>query len=130
MQRLHAALGGIAKPKVAILGIAYKAGTAETLNSPGLALMHAFSNVEFRLHDPEADVAKHGPAARDPVEACSGCHAVAVMTPWPEYRSLAPGTLARALDPQRRIAIDPFKVLDPARCAAAGLEHHTLGVAA
>jgi hypothetical protein len=52
------------------------------------------------------------------------------MTPWPEYRSLDPATLARSLDAQRRVAIDPLKVLDPGRCAAAGLEHHVLGVAA
>ena len=128
--QLHAALHGVARPKVASLGIAYKAGTAETLNSPGLALMRALPNVEFCLHDPAVDVAKYGASAPDPLEACLGCHAVAVMTPWPEYRSLDPAALARKLDPQRRIAIDPLKVLDPSRCAAAGLEHHVLGAAA
>lgn len=130
MLQLHAALLGIAKPKVAILGVAYKAGTAETLNSPGLALMRALPNVEFRLHDPAVDVTKYGAAANDPADACAGCHAVAVMTPWPEYRGLDPAALARKLDPQRRIAIDPLKVLDSGRCAAAGLEHHVLGGAA
>ena len=130
MLRLHEALHGVPKPKVAILGVAYKAGTAETLNSPGLALMHALPNVEFRLHDPAVDVAKFGTASGDPVEACAGCHAVAIMTPWPDYRALDPAVMARKLEPRRRIAIDPLKVLDPGRCAAAGLEHHVLGGAA
>jgi UDPglucose 6-dehydrogenase len=130
MLTLHKALQGVARPKVAILGVAYKAGTAETLNSPGLALMRALPHVEFRLHDPAVDVAEYGVAAGDPVEACAGCHAVAVMTPWPDYRALDLAALARNLDPQRRIAIDPLRVLDPGRCAAAGLEHHVLGGAA
>jgi UDPglucose 6-dehydrogenase len=49
------------------------------------------------------------------------------MTPWSEFRSLAPADLARAM--RGRLVLDPYRVLDRKAASAAGLDHRTLGVA-
>ena len=46
-----------------------------------------------------------------------------ILTPWPEYRSINPADLARAM--AGRVVIDPYGVLPG--CAAAGLDHYMLG---
>jgi UDPglucose 6-dehydrogenase len=128
LRSLARALAGTARPRVAILGLAYKEDTAETLNSPGIALAEALGGAVLRLHDPVVDAAAFaalGGAAADPLEACEGCDAVAIMTPWTVYRALDPALLAQAM--RGRILLDPYGMLDGAACAAAGLERHTLG---
>jgi UDPglucose 6-dehydrogenase len=128
LRALSRALAGTERPRIAILGLAYKQDTAETLNSPGIALAEALGGATLHLHDPVVDVAAFaalGDAARDPLDACAGCDAVAVMTPWSLYRGLDPAALARTM--RGRILLDPWGLLDGAACAAAGLERHTLG---
>ena len=116
-------------PVVAILGLAYKADTASTTNSPALALIEDLTNCGLRVYDPVIPV--HGLGHRRAVgaasalEACEGANAVAIMTPWAEFRELAPGELAARLS--GRTVVDPYLVLDGAACRAAGLDHFTLG---
>jgi UDPglucose 6-dehydrogenase len=57
----------------------------------------------------------------------SGVDALAIMTPWPEFRKLSPTDLARVM--RGKIVIDPFRVLEKTAAQAAGLDYHTLGVA-
>jgi len=128
LRALSRALAGTVRPRVAILGIAYKQDTAETLNSPGIALAEALGGAMLRLHDPAVDLADFavlGSAIADPLEACEGCDAVALMTPWSVYRTLDPAALATAM--RGRILLDPYGLIDAASCAAAGLERHVLG---
>ena len=123
---LHRVLAGVAQPKVAILGLAYKVDTAETLNSPGVALAKAFNGSDLRVHDPVVDPKPYGSGAAMPLDACAGCDAVAIMTPWAAYRALDPAALARTM--RGRIVLDPWDALDAAKCGAAGLVRHVLGV--
>lgn len=123
---LHRVLAGIAEPKVAILGLAYKIDTAETLNSPGVALAQALSDSDICLHDPVVDPTPYGMGAATPLEACAGGDAVAIMTPWAAYRALDPAALARTM--RGRIVLDPWDALDAAKCKAAGLVRYVLGV--
>jgi UDPglucose 6-dehydrogenase len=67
---LQRVLTGIALPKVAILGLAYKIDTAETLNSPGVALALALKGTGLCLHDPVVDPKPYGAGAATPLEAC------------------------------------------------------------
>ena len=47
------------------------------------------------------------------------------MTPWPEFKSLMPGDLAKRM--AGRTVLDPYRVLQPKAAHACGLDYHTLG---
>lgn len=120
----------IKDPLIAVLGLAYKENTHSTKNSPSLALLAQIQDRRVVVHDPvvPASVVSH-PAlqsAGSPLACCQGADALVIMTPWPQFRTLAPATIAAAL--RGRIVIDPYAVLDHAACRAAGLSVYTLGV--
>lgn len=123
------AVAHVADPVFAVWGLAYKQDTHSTKNSPSLALLSGLGPYAVRAFDPAvtADAAFHprlSPAA-DPLDACRGADALLVMTPWDIFRKIAPADIAAAL--RGREVIDPYGVLDPAACRAAGLVHLTLG---
>jgi UDPglucose 6-dehydrogenase len=114
---------------VAVLGLAYKQDTHSIKNSAGVALAGHLRGWNLRVHDPRVDAAcLNDPAARgftDPIEAARGADAVAVTTPWAEYRAIEPAALARAM--RGRTVVDPYRMLDGAACARAGLRHFCIG---
>ena len=124
-------LAGADDPVIAVLGLAYKENTHSTKNSPSLALLRHLGRWRVRLYDPvvPASAAEHprAEAARSVLEAVTAADAVMIMTPWPEFRSLRPEQLAAAM--RGRLVVDPYRLLDPTACAAAGLDHLVLGAA-
>jgi UDPglucose 6-dehydrogenase len=113
-----------------ILGLAYKENTHSTKNSPSLALIEHLGSWPLRLYDPvvPATAARHPAAyaASSALDAAEGADALVIMTPWPEFRALAPAELARRM--AGRVLIDPYAVIPGRAAAAAGLDYHTLGV--
>jgi UDPglucose 6-dehydrogenase len=114
---------------VAVWGLAYKENTHSVKNSPSLATIAQLPETKLHLHDPlvPASVADHG-AARGfatPLETLTGADALMILTPWPEYRAIAPDEIARHL--KGRIVLDPYAVLDAEAASAAGLRYYTLG---
>ncbi|HEU0072172.1 MAG TPA: UDP binding domain-containing protein, partial [Alphaproteobacteria bacterium] len=69
---------------------------------------------------------KNGKQVASALDALAGADALAILTPWPEYKMVAPAAIAGAL--KGRIVIDPYRVLDGAAVVAAGLDYHTLGM--
>lgn len=123
-------LKGDPAARVAVLGLAYKQDTHSTKNSPALALLAELGGVDVTVHDPvvPATVAPITVrAANDPLAALAGADALCLMTPWPLYKELDPAAVAAAM--RGRVVIDPYRVLDPVRTRAAGLDWITLGVA-
>jgi UDPglucose 6-dehydrogenase len=130
LRTLHAeVLSRTEKPRIAILGLAYKADTASTKNSPALGLIEALGPFEKRVYDPAVSgVAAdypHTQEAASALDSCDGAHALVIMTPWREFSDLDPGALARSLT--GRCVVDPYGVLDRAECVKAGLDYLTLG---
>lgn len=117
--------------KLAVWGLAYKENTHSTKNSPSLATIRQLPQASLALHDPvvPASAAGHpaAVAASTPLAALDGAEALMILTPWPEYRDIAPGEIARAL--HGNIVLDPYRVLDAGAAVAAGLRYHTLGCA-
>lgn len=107
---------------VAVWGLTYKENTHSTKNSPSLATLARFPGKKFRLHDPVLE------AKDEPLEAARSADALMILTPWPQYRQIAPGDIARAM--RGRVVLDPYRVLDREAARKAGLELHTLGRAA
>jgi len=114
---------------IGVLGLAYKEDTASTKNSPSVALIRNLRPVPLQAYDPavKVDSAWHPQisGAASALAACDGAAAVVIMTPWREFRDLDPATMARRMS--GKVLIDPYRVLDPAACRAAGLAYHTLG---
>jgi UDPglucose 6-dehydrogenase len=122
-------LSRVADPVIGILGVTYKENTRSIKNSPAVALIKALAGCRLRVFDPEV----HAQAEWHPrltivdtaLTVCDGADALAIVTPWPQFRALAPADIARRL--RGRVVVDPFSMLDRAAAAAAGLEHIVLG---
>ncbi len=116
---------------VAIWGLAYKENTHSVKNSPSLATIAALPNARLRVFDPvvQASVVNRAgiTGAASALDALSGAGALLILTPWPEFRAIAPADMAAAMT--GRTVLDPYAVLDRKAAAAAGLEVHTLGKA-
>ncbi|MDA8038483.1 MAG: UDP-glucose/GDP-mannose dehydrogenase family protein [Actinomycetota bacterium] len=125
---LDSVLGGLEGRKIAVLGLAFKAGTDDTRQSPGLALASQLSRkgAEVRAHDPLAVVAAQGfEQVGDPYEAAEGADALVVATGWPSYRDLRPDRLGRLMC--QAVVLDAAGVLDEGAFAGAGLDFYGVG---
>lgn len=114
---------------VAVWGLAYKENTHSVKNSPSLATIWQLPNAQFQLHDPVVPASAAGHARSkgytSPLEALAGARALMILTPWPQYREVAPASIANAL--AGKLVLDPYRVLDAKAAADAGLVYHTLG---
>jgi UDPglucose 6-dehydrogenase len=131
LRALHAAvLSKMEDPVIAVLGLAYKQDTRSTKNSPSLALLAHLAPFRVRVFDPvvPASTVSHGRchAATSELDACEGADALAIMTPWAQFGNLDLTQIAGRL--RGRLVLDPYAVLRPEACRAAGLEYHTLGM--
>jgi UDPglucose 6-dehydrogenase len=124
-----ALLGEKPDPLVAIWGLAYKENTHSTKNSPALATISQLPGIRLRVHDPVVPAAAvahpRAEGCPEPLEAAKGADALMILTPWPQYRSIAPSEVARRM--AGRLLLDPYRVLDPEAAEAAGLRYYTLG---
>ena len=119
----------IEQPTIAVWGLAYKENTHSTKNSPSLFTIEQMPEARIVVHDPVVapSAARHPrvTGASDPLAAVIGADALMIMTPWPQYRRVAVGDIAKAM--KGRVVIDPFAMVDGREAAAAGLDYHTLG---
>ncbi|TPQ30249.1 GDP-mannose dehydrogenase [Bradyrhizobium guangdongense] len=131
LRTLRDELKGIARPRLGVLGLAYKESTSSVKNSPALALIAQVREWPVQAYDPlvSVSVVDHPEisAAASALEAVRDTDAVAIMTPWPEFRSLAAREIAAEM--RGRLVLDPYRLLAPVAARAAGLDYRTLGVA-
>jgi UDPglucose 6-dehydrogenase len=117
--------------RIGVLGLAYKENTHSVKNSPSLALIRNLTPWALQVFDPvvPASAAPHPNAigAASALEASKGVDALAIMTPWPQFRELSCEDLARTM--HGRLVLDPYRVLDAGKAKAAGLDYRTVGVA-
>ncbi len=117
---------------VAVWGLAYKVGTGSTRHSPGCALVESLAKVQVRSYDPKVRLG--GVAGSNVFEASSELEAVqdadvlAVMTPWPEFKTVALDSVRKVM--RGRLVLDPYGVLDERQCRSLGFVYRTLGTPA
>ena len=116
-------------PKISVLGLSYKQDTHSTKNSPALALLRTLTPFRVRAYDPvvEPSIEFHPglEPESDALTICEGADAVAIMTPWAEFKEISPANLAERMG--GGLVIDPYSVLKADLCRAAGLRYRTLG---
>ncbi len=116
---------------VAVWGLAYKENTHSVKGSPSLLTIRNIPDATLRLHDPVVPASaaqhKHSVQADSPIAALGGADALMIMTPWQQYREVAPADIASKM--RGRLVLDPYGVLDRNEASKAGLRHITLGKA-
>lgn len=116
------------KAKVAVLGLAYKENTHSIKNSPSVACLTELKGADLVVFDPvvKGSVVPFCTEAANPLETARGADALAILTPWAEFKSLDAAELANVM--KGRILIDPYRCIDEAKAIAAGFDYITLGV--
>jgi len=114
---------------IAVWGLAYKENTHSIKNSASVATIAQLNGAQIRAHDPAVAVnlisRPNVTGFEDPLRAVQGADALMILTPWPQYRQVAPADIAQALS--GTIVVDPYAVIDAAAAAEAGLAYYTLG---
>jgi UDPglucose 6-dehydrogenase len=80
-------------PVIGVWGLAYKADTQSTKNSPALALMQSLPELSFRVYDPEVNL-PNSPVLQNcttALEASEGVDILVIMTPWEEFSAIPQG---------------------------------------
>jgi UDPglucose 6-dehydrogenase len=121
-----AAGGGLRGRKVAMWGIAFKAGTDDVRESPAVriaALLQA-EGAEVVAYDPEASSHTVGIAA-SALEAVDGADVLLVATEWPEFAEVDLTEVAKLMRGHR--VVDARNLLDPKLVRKVGLDYWGLG---
>jgi UDPglucose 6-dehydrogenase len=110
--------GELAGKKIALWGIAFKAGTDDTRDSPSL-------EVARRIMKEGATVSAFDPMAKVPIglqitqapsalKACEDSNALVILTEWPEFTEIKPEEVKNALQNPAAI-LDTRRILDHGR---------------
>jgi UDPglucose 6-dehydrogenase len=130
IQKLQKHLGKLRGKKVALLGLAFKAGTDDMREAPSIVLASRLlaEGAEVRAWDP---VAKPGELLKGAIlcdsvlETVAGADAAVIVTEWDELRGLASADVREAM--ARPLIIDGRNLLDPAEARAAGFAYEGIG---
>lgn len=122
----QAAGGGLQGRRVAMWGVAFKAGTDDTRESPAIRIASLLvkEGAEIVAFDPEAtsDVVN---MAESPVEATRDADVLLVATEWPEFTSVDMSGVAKVMRGHR--VVDTRNLLDPQTVREAGLDYWGFG---
>jgi UDPglucose 6-dehydrogenase len=122
----QAAGGGLRGRRVAMWGVAFKAGTDDVRESPAVriaALLQA-DGAEVVAYDPEASTDLLT-MADDPVAATKDADVLLIATEWPEFLTVDMAEIAQAMRGHR--VVDARNILDPKKVRSVGLDYWGLG---
>jgi UDPglucose 6-dehydrogenase len=130
VQKLQKHLGKLRGKKIALLGLAFKAGTDDMREAPSLVLASRLlaEGAEVRAWDPVArpgDLMKGAVLVDSVLDAVRGADAAVIVTEWDELRGLASKDVHDAM--ARPLILDGRNLLDPAETRAAGFAYEGIG---
>ena len=130
IQKLQKHLGKLRGKKIALLGLAFKAGTDDMREAPSLVLASRLlaEGAEVRAWDPVArpgELMKGAVFADTVAEAVRDADAAVIVTEWDELKELATKEVRESM--ARPLIIDGRNLLDPAETRAAGFAYEGIG---
>lgn len=136
VKKVRNALWVLQDKTIAVLGLAFKAGTDDTRESPSLRIVNALRNegAILRLHDPKAmpllqNVLKphDGSLAycESPYDTAAGAEALLILTDWPEYKQLDWQQIRSRME--LPLVVDGRNLLDPEAMRRGGFEYISIG---
>jgi UDPglucose 6-dehydrogenase len=128
--KLQRHLGKLRGKEVALLGLAFKAGTDDTREAPSLVLASRLiaEGANVRVWDPivkGAELLPQATVASTVQDAVRGAEAAVIVTEWSELRELARPEIRELM--ARPLIIDGRNLLDPAQARAAGFAYEGIG---
>jgi UDPglucose 6-dehydrogenase len=117
---------------IAVLGIAFKPDTDDIRFAPAIEIVSALQErgAKVRAYDPQAmkkaeRELKDVHFCRTPYEAVAGADCLALVTEWPEFKSLNFKRIKKAM--AHALIIDGRNLYDPAKMKVLGFEYHSMG---
>ena len=134
-ERILAAVKGIEKPKIAVLGLAFKDGTDDCRESPAMEIVGNLleKNVDITAYDPKAMgtacqlVGDKINYADDMYQAVKGADVLAVLTEWQEFKTLDLAKAARLM--RNRNIVDCRNLIDVNEAKNNGFRYRGIGKA-
>jgi UDPglucose 6-dehydrogenase len=128
--KLKRHLGSLAGKNIALLGIAFKAGTDDVREAPSIVLASRLlaEGAEVRAWDPVADARKLPKGVEitaTVAEAVRGADAAVIVTEWDELRDLASAQTRAAM--ANPLIVDGRNLLDPEETRRAGFAYEGIG---
>lgn len=122
----QAAGGGLHRRRIAMWGVAFKAGTDDVRESPALRIARLLQKdgAEVIAYDPEA-VSDELTMASDAIAAVTDADVLLVATEWPEFATVDMSRVAEVMKGHR--VVDARNLLDASAVRAAGLDYWGLG---
>ncbi len=119
--------GDLSGARIAMWGVAFKAGTDDVRESPAIKIAHmlASEGAEVTAYDPEASAPHPIREAPDPIAAASGADVLLVVTEWPEFTTVNLDRVAEVMS--GGTVYDVRNLLDPGVVQSAGLRYYGLG---
>jgi len=134
LEKLRGALGGdLSGKRVAVWGLAFKAGTDDMRESPSLTLIDALlaTGASVCAHDPAAVeqaralLGNRIDYAETNYEALAGADALVVVTDWNEYRNPDFDRVKRTL--KQPVIVDGRNLYDVEKMRDLGVRYHSIG---
>ena len=118
---------GADEPVVALWGLAFKAGTDDTRESPALNIGESLARrgVVVRAYDPEATAGEPITLCDSALDAATGADVLVVATEWPEFTEVDPVQIASTM--RGDLVVDLRNLLDTEQIRAAGLRIRGVG---
>lgn len=132
-RRIVAACGGSVRGKtIALLGLAFKPNTDDMRASPAIDIVTTLQDAGafIRAYDPEAmeqarQCLEGVTYADDPYACACGADALAILTPWDQFRALDLQELGGLL--RRRVLVDFHNIYRPGDVEPLGFEYVNVG---
>ena len=122
-----AEIAGVREPVVGLWGLAFKAGTDDTRESPALRIgeLIAARGVTVQAFDPVATAGEPITVCNSALEAATDTDVLVVATEWPEFTGEDLAEVAGAM--RGDLVVDLRNLLDGNRVRSAGLRYRGIG---
>src|SRR5436190_5788728 len=133
INKLQKYLGRLRGKRIALLGLAFKAGTDDMRDAPSVVLASRLlaEGADVRAYDPVANpgnLVRGVTLCETALDAVLDADAAVIVTDWDEFRSLASEEVRDAMS--RPLIVDGRNLLDPEATRAAGFDYEGIGRAA